>query len=260
MSTITYSVSTAIAWGELVKSAYSTYSADTKNTNPAVPVDLPDGWTVLANIQCDPVAGFFSQIQFMGFVVQSAADPTQIGIVYRGTEGVMDWLADFEAEHTDFTDIQNGGRTELGFTRMFRSSNVIKPGETETRTLESYVQSLPASTCITVTGHSLGGAIANLTGAWIAATQPHLVCELYTFAAPMTGDATFAATFNTLVPNSFRIYNQPDVVPKSPLHIMGYDQVNTGIEVNSLDFPEIKKSILSYHSLDTYLFLLRQQL
>ena len=259
MSSFTYSVQTAIQWAQLIQSAYATYEANNRDTNPATAQNLPGGWQIIANLQSDPVAGLFSEIQFVGFVVQSAADPAQYGIVYRGTDGLLDWLEDFEAEHTDFTDIPNGGRTEKGFTQMFRTVQVIQPGQTNGVTLQQFLQTLDSSSRITVSGHSLGGAIANLTGAWIAATWPEFALDLYTFAAPMTGDATFAATFNQLVPYNFRIYNQPDLVPKAPFHILGYDQVNTGQELNSLDFPDLPHSIAGYHSIKTYLYLLQQQ-
>jgi len=259
MSTSTYSVPTAIVWGQLIKSAYSTYEADKDDKNPLTPTNLPSGWQVVANLQSDAVFGFISKVEFVGFVVQATNDPQQIGIVYRGTDCTMDWLEDFEALHTSFTDVPNGGRTEKGFTQMFRSIRVIKPGATEFQTLDQFCQSLSATTHVTVTGHSLGGAIANLTGVWIAAHYPSLALELYTFAAPMTGNDTFASTFNALVTNSYRIYNKPDIVPKSPLHVMGYDQVNTGIEVNSLNDPDLPRSIGGYHSMNTYLTLLEQQ-
>jgi triacylglycerol lipase len=258
LETLTYSVQTAILWGEMVKSAYSTYDADTHDTNPLTPQNLPDGWQVIANLQSDPVAGLFSEIQFIGFVVGSKEDSSQIGIVFRGTDGILDWVVDFEAKHVDFTDIPNGGRTEDGFTCMFRSLRVVKPGQTEKQTLDQFFRTLDSSTTITVTGHSLGGALANLTGAWIAASYAEFPLELYTFAAPMTGDKTFVATFNSLVSNNFRIYNEPDIVPKVPSKWLGYEQVDGGIELNSLNFPNLPHSIGGYHSLNTYLYMLEQ--
>jgi len=259
MSTINYSVQDAIIWGELVKSAYSTYDADKKNDNPPEARDLPAGWRVTANLQSDPAACFFTETEFIGFVVQAETDASRYGIVFRGTESVMDWLEDFEARHTAFDEIDNGGRTEGGFTEMFRSLHVLAPGAAETRTFPAFMETLPPDARLTITGHSLGGAIANLTAVWIAAKHPTLTCDLYTFAAPMTGNRDFADTFNSLVRNSFRIYNKPDIVPTVPLHLLGYEQVNTGIEVNSLDVPTLPRNIGGYHSLDTYLFLLRQQ-
>ena len=258
MGTLTYSLQSAILWANMVKSAYSTYDANTDATNPLTPQNLPDGWQVIANLQSDPVAGLFSEIQFVGYVVGSKADASQIGIVFRGTDGILDWVVDFEAKHVDFTDIPNGGRTEEGFTCMFRSLKLVAPGETETQTLYQFFLTLDPSTTITVTGHSLGGALANLAGVWTAAHYPQFSLELYTFAAPMTGDKSFVTTFDSLVANNFRIFNEPDIVPKVPSALLGYEQVGGGIELNSHNYPNLPHSIAGYHSLDTYLYMLEQ--
>jgi hypothetical protein len=57
-------------------------------------------------------------------------------------------------------------------------------------------------------------------------------------------------TFNQNVPYSFRVYNEPDIVPKLPSL---YDHVNTGEEIDSKFDPGIKHSVLCYHVLGTYL-------
>ena len=72
----------------------------------------------------------------------------------------------------------------------------------------------------------------------------------------MAGDRQFSTTFMTLVPNSFRIYNKPDVVPDLAGTLLGYTQVQAGIGINSLDYPEIRWSISCFHSLLTYLYML----
>jgi hypothetical protein len=61
------------------------------------------------------------------------------------------------------------------------------------------------------------------------------------------------------VTNSLRIYNTPDIVPTQPSVHLGYVQVNTGIEINSLDYPSIAKNLIGYHSIKTYRYVLSQQ-
>ena len=50
--------------------------------------------------------------------------------------------------------------------------------------------------------------------------------------------------------------NKPDWTPAPPGSILGSYQVPTGIEINSLNFPNIKQSIYCYHALYTYLYVL----
>ncbi|XEC92491.1 hypothetical protein AB6A23_13875 [Paenibacillus tarimensis] len=79
--------------------------------------------------------------------------------------------------------------------------------------------------------------------------------EVYTFAAPMTGDPVFATAFDSLVPNNFRIYNEPDIIPRLPGGFFGYVQVDGGIPIQSHHMP-IRSSLLCCHELTTYLYTL----
>jgi hypothetical protein len=250
-----YTTSTAIQWGEFVEVAYQMYLDDPSNTNPSQPSYFPTGWKLIANLVVDPTIGLFSEHQMIGFLTQSASDPSQVGVVFRGTIGVFDWIDDFEFRLVNFTDIPNGGRTEDGFTQLYNSLSVRIPGSTAQSSLNEQMTALGSGLSLTVAGHSLGGALAILHAAVVASNDPSLNLELYTFAAPMVGNATFVGTFEKLVPNSYRIYNKPDIVPTLPWSWLGYEQVNTGIQINSQLYP-IKHSLECYHSLMTYLYVL----
>jgi hypothetical protein len=45
-------------------------------------------------------------------------------------------------------------------------------------------------------------------------------------------------------------------MPALPGSLLGYYQVPTGIEINSLNYPKVRKSIYCYHALYTYLYVL----
>ncbi len=69
---------------------------------------------------------------------------------------------------------------------------------------------------IQVTGHSLGGALAQLAALDIATNLEHTlngsdVC-LYTFGSPSVGNASFANLLNSKVPNFWRVENDGDPV------------------------------------------------
>jgi hypothetical protein len=67
-----------------------------------------------------------------------------------------------------------------------------------------------------VTGHSLGGGLAVLA-AWRLQRQMIPVHQVYTFGAPMTGNAAAAAAFAKEFPNRiFRFVDYRDLVPKLP--------------------------------------------
>jgi Lipase (class 3) len=66
-----------------------------------------------------------------------------------------------------------------------------------------------------VCGHSLGGALATLLVADLAANTP-LKPQAWTFASPRVGDAAFAGRYGGLSTVSWRIYNQADIVHALP--------------------------------------------
>lgn len=64
-----------------------------------------------------------------------------------------------------------------------------------------------------ITGHSLGGALANLAANEFSAAGIVAVAGAYTYGAPRVGDAAFASAYH--IPH-FRIENGHDVVPHLP--------------------------------------------
>jgi Lipase (class 3) len=72
---------------------------------------------------------------------------------------------------------------------------------------------------IYVTGHSKGGALANLAAYFCKSNWPSRHVFLTTFAAPRCGDADYQAAFDTLVPHSVRYEAQDDIVPHLPPNI-----------------------------------------
>jgi hypothetical protein len=249
-------VSDAAFWGEFVEVAYLMYGNDPNNTDPPQPSYFPADWNLYANITMDPSALWESQVQFVGFIAQSTADPTKFGIVFRGTEGDLDWIMNAEFWMDPFIEIPNGGNVEHGFLVLYRTLEGILQVGGETRRLEEILASLPLNSNLVLVGHSLGGALAILQAAVLSGTEITAAPALYTFAAPMVGDLQFASAFNALVPDSVRIYNLPDVVPNLPGTLLGYSQLQTGFAVNSLLNPNIAWGPMCFHSLFVYLYLL----
>jgi hypothetical protein len=250
-----FNTSDALALGEFVQVAYQMYFDNPGNPNPPQPSYFPAGWKIAANLTVDPVVAIFSQVEFIGFVAQSTADPSRYAIVFRGTESDFDWLSDFEFWMDSFTEVPNGGQVEHGFLAVYRTLKGVAPGATARRDIVGMAGDLPPGARVTLAGHSLGGALAALHAA-VLSSKGITGVTITTFGAPMAGDRLFSTTFMTLVPNSCRIYNRPDLVPDLPGALFGYTQVQVGIEINSLDYPEIKWTISCFHSLLTYMYVL----
>lgn len=242
----------AIFWGEFIKTAHSMFSPGL--TNPSLPASFPASWKLVQNITLEAVVEFIHQQEFIGFVVQSLEDPNHIAFVFHGTEDILELIDDFEFSMIPFSIIPNGGNTEFGFTRLYESLSFIDPDSERSQSLAEFLNGLDPAVSVTVAGHSLGGALACLHSAVIASRCISL--ELYTYAAPMVGDQTFVDTFHSLVSESWRISNKPDLVPNLPGEFLGYAQTHTLFEINSLNY-SISRSLVGFHSIDTYLYVLK---
>jgi len=75
-----------------------------------------------------------------------------------------------------------------------------------------------------ITGHSLGGAIATLAAADLYSVTPDLT--LYTFGSPRVGDLAFATYFDKVVPDTFRLVHNADLVPHIPQRFLGFRHVS----------------------------------
>ncbi|WKY12677.1 hypothetical protein Q1695_003906 [Nippostrongylus brasiliensis] len=71
---------------------------------------------------------------------------------------------------------------------------------------------------VTITGHSLGGALAALAAARIVKQgfRRGDQITMYTFGEPRVGDHTFATNFDSMIKNSYRVVFRRDLVPHLP--------------------------------------------
>jgi len=86
---------------------------------------------------------------------------------------------------------------------------------------------------IYVTGHSLGGALATLCAAELAASgRRGIRVSMVNFGSPRVGNAAFVEAYNSLVPDSIRVVNGADAVPTVPA-LLGYRHVAHGVRVDA---------------------------
>ncbi|MFR1639336.1 MAG: lipase family protein, partial [Eggerthellaceae bacterium] len=105
----------------------------------------------------------------------------------------------------------------------------------------------PQRTRILITGHSRGGAIANLLAARLddrsgtpAEIAPASGVYAYTFAAP--GSTREADCQNAAYGNVFNIVNEADIVPQLPLSTWGYGRYGTTVSLPIVASGEFEES------------------
>lgn len=84
---------------------------------------------------------------------------------------------------------------------------------------------------IYLTGHSLGGALAVLSSFDIAAHTQRPV-TVFTFGGPRVGGPKFRATYDKLVPNSYRVVVDGDPVARIPGTFLNYEHVGKLLQLD----------------------------
>jgi hypothetical protein len=193
---------------------------------PVPPLNLPAGYTSAGLITANPqdaaqamaaatpdqqrlATKVVTESSIFGLVAWNAATSTAI-VAIRGTETILEWLADIDAPLIPYLPDPNAGDAHMGFQLVYE--HIRKSIATLLTT------KCAAAKTIWVTGHSLGGALAILAAYDIlknVKTGP--VPQLYTFAGPRTCAPNLEANFNADIPVCYRIVNFMDIVPQVPL-------------------------------------------
>ena len=261
----------AILYAQLINAAYAILPDDIVSAaGKTVPTDTPTH-EVVSTIYANDLATEMRPERgntrvSIGLVLQKLGDGDVV-IAIRGTEGVHEWIHDAQFLPTRCPFNPGIGHTEDGFTCMYKS---MKVGTDDAALpVAEALPKLPFKrpvTSLTICGHSLGGALATLLALDVAVNTVNpnfnFPPTVYTYASPRAGDDSFVALYNHVVPNTFRIANRVDLVPKLPLPPL-YDHVLGLVDLSSVTLvpPKflIKPEIACQHILSSYLFLLSMQ-
>lgn len=249
----------AYTYGVFVEVAYQMYSEALTLPNqlmPPVPASFPAGYELVLHLAAVDHFMLETEHKSFGFVARSTTDPTVVIAAIRGTEKLLEWLIDAEFVPTPFAPVSGAGNVDDGFFSIYKTLTGLLPNGQPVPSVTAFLAQQAASGTLVITGHSLGGAVANMLALDVAVNAPVARLELYTLAAPKTGDVEFLNRFTANVPVSYRVFNEPDIVPKLPPR---YEQVNIGEPIDSKLHPELKHSLACYHELMTYLYTLNQQ-
>lgn len=114
--------------------------------------------------------------------------------------------------------IANG--TNTAFNNILGMQDTLGSGLNITQYLLNNVYN--ADSLLMITGHSLGGNLANVYASYFAskianATYAQNNLSLYTFAAPAAGNSDYATDLDTKLPNAWHYHNDLDIVPSYPV-------------------------------------------
>ncbi len=257
---------TAVTWGPFIQAAYAQFASHPAEVNPATIENMPAGYELVRTIQMTDFFGPEQSRVCYGFVAVGG-DPKTAVVALRGTATATEWWDDLHWDLVPFDRVANGGNVARGFFEIYSTFGTMAPGQQETTkpsatfaidiahaAADGLAADLDPGLPIVVCGHSLGGALATLLLADMAANTP-LKPQAWTFASPRVGDAAFTACYGRLSTVSWRIYNLPDIVPCFPVDVFdSYQPVAAGYAVNSLG--QARWNLGCCHALNTYLHML----
>jgi hypothetical protein len=272
----------AVLYGQFVQAAYTMYHSAPKNLTPPPSPDFPPGYQLVAWVQMqDFLIGSTGPV-FYGFIAQNNANTDQFVLAIRGTSNGIEWWDDANAVVKTPFKVPGCGSVGMGFARIYDTLAVVERPvgfaaaaaqsvDTEglkaaggfsrqvsalvgrhASNLSARAAGIAPTASVTVTGHSLGSALATLYAMENARTDQLVNPLLCTFASPLVGDATFASVFNGLALTSWRIVNTPDLVPKVPPS--GFTHIDAPQVYSSTG--KVQSSVGCWHALSTYLSLI----
>jgi hypothetical protein len=147
-----------------------------------------------------------------GFV---AVDPANKLIVlsFRGSQSVRNWLTNILFLQTKY-NICDDCYVHSGFLSAWvlsRTSIVTA--------VTAAVAKYPTYKFV-VTGHSLGGAVATIAGAWLRVNGFSL--DIYSYGSPRVGNTAFANFVTAQTGGNYRVTHLDDPVPRLPPILLGY--------------------------------------
>ncbi|RCV25007.1 hypothetical protein SETIT_5G132200v2 [Setaria italica] len=243
---------------------------------------------------------------FIGYVAVSTDEETarigrrDIAVVWRGTTTRLEWVADLTTNQRPLCEMgipcpDSNVKVEMGFAELYTGKDVDcrfcrysarEQALAEVRKLVELYHGRGEEVSVTITGHSLGSALAMLNAFDVAETGANAtpsggaapVC-VFSFAGPRVGNLGFRERFEReLGVRALRVVNVHDWVPKVPgaifneaafpeavlravdgLGVAGvYTHLGVALELDHRASPFLKDTIdiTCYHNLEAHLHLL----
>ncbi len=209
---------------DLIAAAYADYFTTVHGTNtrswPAsarkeyghyAPLHLPASYTLLGRV--------FNGVDRSPAGFWASDDAGFLNLVFRGTEGIPEWLEDAVLLQAPVSTTIPGavGYGEMGFLAAYQGLCDSEGNEISlTAQYEDYLDRGLGDSGIFVLGHSLGGALSMFAATELSTRESPPEIWVYTTGCPRAGDPEFAAALDANVAKNFRVQGAWDPIPDLP--------------------------------------------
>ncbi|CAL5197936.1 unnamed protein product [Lathyrus oleraceus] len=232
-----------VRYGEFVQAAYHYFHTDPNTSQHDHPharhVSLPDKFYKVtkslyatSSIELPKWVGksnWMSQkSSWIGYIAvcEDRREISRLGrrdivISLRGTATWLEWAENMRAQLIE-TEAQNGKKpkVECGFLSLYKTkgSNVPSLAESVVEEVKRLMEVYKGETLsITVTGHSLGAALALLVADDVSTCSPHVPpVAVFSFGGPKVGNKAYGNKITAQNVKVLRIVNSQDVITRVP--------------------------------------------
>ncbi|KAK3009375.1 hypothetical protein RJ639_015138 [Escallonia herrerae] len=224
---------------------------------------------------------------WMGYVAVSDNEESKrigrrdIVVAWRGTVAPSEWYEDLQRK-LDPIGPHGEAKVEHGFlsiytaksdTTRYNKSSASEQVMEEVKRLVQFYKEKGEEVSLTITGHSLGGALALLNAYEAASALPGVPTSVISFGAPRVGNIAFRDELHQKGVKTLRVVVKQDLVPRMPGIVLNeglqrfdditgslewvYHHVGAELKVDVRSSPYLKHgfNLLGFHSVETYLHL-----
>lgn len=164
-------------------------------------------------------------------------------VTFRGTSSFKDVLEDLNIKRTR---VSGKIKVHKGFYKQFQSVHIKI-----TKTLLKLTEN---ASRVIFSGHSLGGALAQIAAAYYGDILEDVFITCYTFGSPRVGNKYFVKWFSSRVDENVRVINENDPVPMVPTMFYWTHTDNICIKLKEKSVKYVEKDTPWYKRLFMVLF------
>lgn len=180
-------------------------------------------------------------------------DKTTLDLCFRGTANINDIF--FNINIYPETYFKKNIKIHRGFLKKYLSIRELILNKTNEIINNNNIQEIYMS------GHSSGGAIANIASLDFVDIYPDIKINSITFGSPKLANKAFTEEYNKKIKNSIRIVNKNDIIQYLPLPIL-YHHIHMPIILNNNKnyklFTNIYNFFLENHRTNSYISNLKK--